>query len=408
MKKTIKLIALVAASAALTITSCKKEDQDLTSTQSSTSPATDLSEAGANPDEAIFTDQSGERRFFGGYLYTESNATSQNEILCYRQHSDGSLSLEATVASGGTGVGAFQGLGLDGQGALALSNNNEWLFAVNAGSNSVSSFKVHNDGSITLMDTKSSGGTAPISVCCHRNVVYVVNVSSSDICGFTMDAAGMLTMIPGSNLPLSGANVMAAQIAFSPNGDYLYVTERATNLITSFSVDGSGMAAVHASTPATGVTPFGFCHARDNYMIVSNATAPGGMPVPNGSTCTSYGGSNHGNLNPQNGAVPNNQTAACWVADTRFGRFAYVTNTATNNISSYYVSPWGSIYLIHAAITSGAGPIDIIVAGNNYYVYNLNSMDNTITGYHRTALGGLSLVGTTPNLPDFATGLVAW
>ena len=64
----------------------------------------------------------------------------------------------------------------------------------------------------------------------------------------------------------------------------LYVTERGTNKITSFRVDGSGMAMTHSSMNSTGVTPFGFCYSRD-YIIVSNAaTAPGGMAVPNGST----------------------------------------------------------------------------------------------------------------------------
>jgi 6-phosphogluconolactonase len=405
MKKLNYLIACTAGVLLLTFSACKKDESEILSPQ--TDNTVDITEKGMNPDETAINNAE-DRHRFSGFIYTESNATTGNEILIYKQHNNGNLTFKGIVASGGNGVGIFQGLGLDGQGALALSKNKEWLFAVNAGSNSVSSFKIHNNGDLTLVDTETTGGTVPISVCSHRNILYVVNVGSSDIMGYTVDALGDMSAIPGSNLPLSGANVMPAQIAFSPNGDYLYITERATNMITSFSVDANGLATPHMTVPSVGVTPFGFCHARDNYMIVSNATALGGSPVPNASTVTSYDGSNIGNLNDQNGAVPNNQTAACWVADTKFGRFAYITNTGSNTISSYYVSPWGSIYVIDPDIPSGNGPIDITVAANNYYVYNLNSLANTITGYHRTFLGGLTLINTTNNLPDFASGLVAW
>jgi 6-phosphogluconolactonase len=410
MFKKINLLVVIVACGAITFSSCKKEDQMTNSSQSSSGPV-DLTEGGQNPDETSLTPNSNERFSLGGYVYTESNATSQNEILCYRQHADGSLTLEATVASGGTGVGAGPlGLGLDSQGALALSKNNEWLFAVNAGSNSVSSFKVHNDGSITLQNTVSSGGMLPSSVCVHHHTLYVLNNGSSTINGFEIGTGGTLTAIPGSNLPLTSAMADPAQISFSPNGDYLYVTERMTNMISSFDVDSTGLATSDGSFTSVGNTPFGFCFGRDNYMVVSNAnvTAPG-VPVPNGASCTSYGGANHGNLNSQNGAVANNQSASCWVATTTFGRFAYVTNTGSNTISSYYVSPWGSIYLVSgSAVSTGTAPKDICVAPNNYYVYAINSGDGTIGGYHRAFLGDLDNVGTTPNVPLYAAGLVSW
>jgi 6-phosphogluconolactonase (cycloisomerase 2 family) len=304
------------------------------------------------------------------------------------------------------------GLGLDGQGAVALSENHEWLFAVNAGSNSISVFRVNQDGSLLLSDTKASGGTIPVSICNHHQYVYVVNAGTGTINGYTLGLGGTFEAIVGSNLPLSAAMADPAQIAFSPNGEYLYVTEKRTSKISSYEVDANGLATADIVYSSTGVTPFGFCHARDNYMVVSNANliAPG-VPVPGGASCTSYSGSNPGDLSPQNGAVPNNQSASCWVATTKYGRFAFISNTGSNDISSYYVSPWGSIYLVHgSAVSTGAGsaPKDLCVAANNFYVYNLNTMTHTIGGYHRAILGDLVSIGTTPGLPDYATGLVAW
>jgi hypothetical protein len=35
-------------------------------------------------------------------------------------------------------------------------------------------------------------------------------------------------------------------------------------------------------------------------------------------------------------------------------------------------------------------------------------MSHSISGYHRLYHGGLVAIGTTPGLPDFASGLVAW
>jgi len=408
MKKKYLLTMMVISVAF--IASCRKESSNpeiSKDTQTATNEM--ISEKGQNPDEASLADVAA-RHNCSSYLYTESNATSQNEILCYKEHADGSLSLEGTYASGGNGVGIFNGLGLDSQGALAVSDNDHLIFAVNAGSNSISSFQVHNDGSLTLAYTVASGGVNPTSLCIHHHILYVLNNTSSSIHGYTVGAGGTMTPIANSNLSLSAANADAAQIAFSPNGDYLFVTERATNKITSYDVDANGLATLNNVLTATGQTPFGFCHARDNYMVVSNANviAPG-VPVPNGASCTSYSGSNAGNLNAQNGAVHNNQSASCWVTRSKYGRFTFISNTGSNSISSYYVSPWGSIYLIHPVAAQGAAPKDIVVAPDNYYAYVLNTAPGSLSigGYHRSFLGDLVGIGTTTGLPPYAAGLVA-
>lgn len=398
-----------AAAITLFFASCQKDESAKQDAQSTSSNEAMILENGQNPDEKDLTEANA-RYSWNGFLYTESNATSLNEILCYKQHADGSLTLAGTYASGGNGVGIFNGLGLDSQGALALSDDNHWLFAVNAGSNSISSFEVHHDGSLTLAHTENSGGVNPSSLCIHHHTLYVLNNTSSNINGYMVGAGGTMTEIPNSNVALSAANADAAQIAFSPNGDYLYVTERMTNKITSYEVDANGVATLDNVFNSVGNTPFGFMHARDNYMVVSNAnvSAPG-VPVPNGASCTSYGGINSGNLNAQNGAVPNNQSASCWVARTKYGRFVYVTNTGSNTISSYYVAPWGDLYLVHAVAAAGAAPKDVCVAPNNIYVYALNSDPNNLSigGYRRTPVGDLTSIGSTPNLPPFAAGLVA-
>src|SRR5437016_4509384 len=78
-----------------------------------------------------------------GFVYTESNDAGQNAILTYAQSSNGKLTFLRSTPSGGSGSGAPLG----SQGALAFDDVQvHWLFAVNAGSNSISSFSVDDNG----------------------------------------------------------------------------------------------------------------------------------------------------------------------------------------------------------------------------------------------------------------------
>jgi 6-phosphogluconolactonase len=384
---------------ALILSSCKKENTSDMETETMSEKI--VSENGTNPDELMLNESDNNSRFsLTGYVYTMSNDAAQNSILCYKQHINGQLTFESSTPSGGTGSNS----GLGSQGSIILNRHNNWLYAVNAGDNSISSFMVQNNGSLVLAHTVSSGGQLPVSVTTYHDYLYVLNAGSDNIKGFHLSAGGMMTEIPGSVQSLSTTGAGGAQISFSNNGRYLYVTEKATNMISIFMVNGMGVAQPGSSISSVGQTPFGFEFARNNFMIVSNAA--GGTPGQ--SSATSYSGTNSGNLADNNGAVPNQQTAACWVAVTEYGRFAFVTNTGSDNISSYYVSSSGNLYLLHPAIPSGDSPIDMVISGNNIYAYALCSMDHTIRGYTRTFFGGLIPNTTTTNLPMYAAGLVAF
>ncbi|MEO8150600.1 MAG: beta-propeller fold lactonase family protein [Bacteroidia bacterium] len=398
MKKRNQFAAVIAAALIVTFSACKKNDNTL-SPVASTSTNDMISEKGANPDEEIFNDsQALERKGHSGYVYTESNESAQNEIYIYKQNSNGTLTLQGTTSSGGTGTGG----GLGSQGAIVLDKNHEWLFAVNAGSNSVSSFRVHGNGNLTLAYTAGTSGMMPISITVHHNLLYVVNAGSDNIAGLTIGAGGSLTPIGGSVQSLSTAASGPAQIAFSPNGNYLMVTEKNNNAISTFHVNGSGVAGVGTSAASVGQTPFGFEFAR-GFAVVSNAA--GG--VAGAGSATSYSGINSGSPNAVNGAVANNQAAPCWVTTTKYQRFAFTANTGSDNISSYYVSPWGALYLINAAIPSGDAPADMAVADNNYNLYARCGGDHTIQQYNRTLLGGLNHIGSIA-IPDHAAGLAAF
>jgi 6-phosphogluconolactonase len=91
-----------------------------------------------------------------GAVYTLSNSPAGNAVLAFPRAANGSLGAPVPYPTGGNGTGA----GLGSQGAVVLSKTRHELFAVNAGSNSVSLFSVTNDG-LELESTVPSGGTTP-------------------------------------------------------------------------------------------------------------------------------------------------------------------------------------------------------------------------------------------------------
>src|SRR5437763_1948355 len=111
---------------------------------------------------------------------------------------------------------------------------------------------------LSLASHTASGGTLPISLAVHGNLLYVLNGGGDgNISGFTVGTTGRLTPIAGSTQPLSGTNVGPAQVSFSPDGHRLVVTEKNTSLLDVYAVDASGAASGRASVASAGGTPVG-------------------------------------------------------------------------------------------------------------------------------------------------------
>lgn len=79
-------------------------------------------------------------------------------MLAFYRDSHGTLRQAGHFATGGTGTGA----GLGNQGALALCGNQRYLFALNAGSNDLSVFRIHRGG-LELLDRAAEEGVTPAS-----------------------------------------------------------------------------------------------------------------------------------------------------------------------------------------------------------------------------------------------------
>jgi 6-phosphogluconolactonase len=335
-----------------------------------------------------------------GSVFTMSNNPAGNELIAYSLTKSGSLVEGDHIATGGTGSGG----GLGNQGALVLSDNAKWLLAINAGDNTVSVF-AFNGGAPELVDVANSEGLGPVSVDIQKDLVYVLNAGSDSIAGFFINSKGKLIHLDDSIQALSGSPVGAAQIGISPDLNFVYVSEKGTNLISTYILNDYGVAEAAEFNPSIGLTPFGFAIDRRGRLIVTEAV--GGGPAE--ASLSSYMVGEDGVLDVISPSVGTTQVAACWVTLSKDERYAYTTNTPSNSISSFYVSRNGALTLAQGiAGTPDAGPIDLSINKDGRYLFTLNSGDNTITAFRTQTRGRLSRLGAVSGLPAAANGLVAW
>ncbi len=335
-----------------------------------------------------------------GHVYTLTNAVAGNRVMDYNRSSDGKLTYSASYASGGNGTGG----GLGNQGAVIFAKDKSVLLAVNSGSNSISSFKI-NDNGLTLVSTISSGGMRPVSIAQHNNLVFVLNGGgTNNISGFYLMNNGTLEAIAASTRPLTAAATGPAQISFANDGTVLVITEKATNKIVTYTVNGQGIPGMMHNITSSSATPFGFAVGRNGNVFVSEAV--GG--APGASVLSSYVIGFDGSITLVQGSVGAGQSAACWVVITNNGKYAYTTNTAINNISTFGITNSGGISVSEPiSATTGAGPIDAALSNNSKYLYVLNGAGHSVDVFAVATDGTLSSLQTVTGLPVGANGLAA-
>src|SRR5919106_1851347 len=245
-----------------------------------------------------------------GAVYVLTNQV-ENAVAVFPRTTDGHLTSAGDFSTGGAGdpVAIPPDPPTDplaSQGALVFGPGNQFLFAVNAGSNQISVLRVRRAG-LDLVDVVDSGGVRPISLTVHEDLLYVLNEGGTpNITGFTIGDDGTLTPLADSTQPLiGGTGADPAQVSFNNDGTLLVVTEKLGNRLDTYTVDANGVASAPTDNPSSGMTPFGFSFNNNDFLIVSEAF--GG--APNQSAASSYSGDPAGILSIISGSVPNSQTA---------------------------------------------------------------------------------------------------
>ncbi len=326
-----------------------------------------------------------------GAVFTETNGATGNAVQQFDRADNGQLTPAGTFPTGGLGLASPGGR----QGAVVLSRDGDTVYAVNTGSDSVTAFHRTRTG-LAPIGTVRSGGVAPVSVAERDGRVYVLNSGDTpsrgtpSVATFLAGPAGRLLPIPIGVRALTPGADGTAQVSVTPDGDRLIVTERVSNRIESLDLDRFGRPGTPVVSASSGATPFGFAFAPGGTLVVSEAGA---------STVSSYRVGFAGRLAPITPSLPVNQGAACWVAVSPDGRFAY-TGNATGSISGFAIIRNGALNPLNAdgatAVTPAAfTPRDLAFDPSGRYLYAV-SPGGLVTGYHVTRDGALQPITTAP------------
>jgi 6-phosphogluconolactonase (cycloisomerase 2 family) len=340
-------------------------------------------------------------------VFVQTNELDGNNIVVFNRGRHGQLSRAGTYATGGNGGSATPGTESDriaSQGSLVYDREHSLLIAVNAGSDSVSTFKVQGDR-LRLTGVVSSGGGFPASIAVHDDLVYVLNSGGPGIVqGFEI-RGHRLRELSGSARSLGLANTdppdfltSPGQLGFTPDGEKLIVTTKASGShIDVFNVRPNGrLSQTPVMNPSATPVPFAFTFHRSGRLVVGEA----GL-----SSVTTY------RLNPDRTLADprsqtDGQTALCWIVRAR--GFFYVTNTGSNNVSGFRIGADGQPALIggnQVLATTSMGPIDMAVSGRFLYVQTGTA--GTVDQFRVNRDGTLTGLGSVTGLPVGQEGIAS-
>jgi 6-phosphogluconolactonase (cycloisomerase 2 family) len=327
-----------------------------------------------------------------GTVFVQTDNTAGNAVVAYDRAPDGTLRLAGTYLTGGLG-GILTGSVVDhlaSQGSLLYDQEHGLLYAVNAGSNTVSVFAVYGDR-LALRQVVSSGGTFPVSLTVDGDYVYVLNaLGAGSVYGYRVDG-GRLSPIPGSArsldlTPVTGPNQFTntpGQVAFAPDGSALIVTTKMNgNNVDVFSVRHDGrLSTSPVVNSEPGTVPFAISFDRHGNVLIAEAGP---------SALATFALSRDGVLTQLDSALTG-QAATCWVA--RAGRYFFTSNAGSASVSGYTVGPDGSLTALGNTGTN-AGTVDATSAAHGRFLYVQTGGAGIVDEYTVGSGGSLTEIGS--------------
>ncbi len=331
--------------------------------------------------------------------------TAINQIAAYDRAGDGTLTLENTYDTGGSG-GILNGSQVDhlgSQGSLTYDPSQGSLYAVNAGSNSVSVFSVRGTD-LTLRQVVSSGGTFPVSVAAHGNLVSVLNALNGGSVQEYYAFFGHLFPVPGSNRALNLTipsdttqfTHTPGQVAYSPDGSKLLVaTKASSNAVDVFNVGFFGsLSRWPVVTTLPGTVPFAITFDQAGHLVIGEA----------GTSALATFTLNRDGTVTQLDSLANGVGGLCWV--TPAGSFLFTGNTSADSTSGYQTNASGQLTLFGATMTD-PGTVDASATPDGRFLYVQTGGKGIVDEFAVNADGSLNEIGSVMDGAVGGEGIVA-
>lgn len=342
----------------------------------------------------------------GGAVYVLTNDPDHNAVTVFARGTDGRLTQTGTVRTSGRGGSEAEAVvdPLASQGALTYDPAHRLLYAVNAGSHTLSVFSAHGTD-LNLVQVLDTRGPFPSSVAVAGNLVYVLDAGGSGaVTGFRV-SGGRLHAIPDSTRTLGLANnpvpqflTSPSQVAISPDRAHLIVSTKSGGNLLVYGLDAAGRpSATPKTTSSAAGVPFALTFDSAGRLQVAAAS---------GSAAT-YRIERNGALTLVSGPVANGQKATCW--SVRIGDHLYTANAGSNTITGYRIGAGGTLSLLDpsgvTAHTDG-GPVDLAASPDGRFLYQQATGAGAIDEFAVNADGSLTGIGTVAGLPaDNGSGI---
>jgi 6-phosphogluconolactonase (cycloisomerase 2 family) len=329
-------------------------------------------------------------------VFVQTDNPAGNSVVAYDRNPDGTLTQAGTYATGGLG-GVLAGSVVDhlaSQGSLALDESRHTLYAVNAGSDTVTVFGVDGD-TLTRRAVVGSGGSFPVSIAVRGDLVYVLNArDGGSVQGFRRSAGGLVP-VAGSHRAL-GLDTSAApefvntpgQVAFSPDGSQLLVTTKANgNDIDVYAVapDGS-LSATPTVNNLPGAVPFAVSWDDLGRLVLAEAGT---------NSVATFRLDQQGALHAIDSAATG-QAATCWIVRSHDHFFA--SNAGSGDLSGYQVGLDGHLTSLGTTATD-PGTVDATATRDGRFLYVQAGKAGQVDAYRVGQNGSLAPLGsvTVPN-----------
>ncbi len=285
------------------------------------------------------------------------------------------------------------------------------------------------DNSIHAVDEKSTGdlqasaistfatSPRPVSIALHpsRNFLYVPNLTSNTVSGFSIDhTTGVLTPI-GTALPptpvCASVSVCSNPIVAAVNsgGQFLFVLNQGSaSPSVPASISVFGIDQTRGLLTAVSGSPFAFASlVAPNPQFMAVSPTQGFLYVSNGAAgnISAFAIGASGTLTEVSGSpflLGAGATAAGFAIDPK-GQFLYAADSANNKIASFNVAggPLGPV----GSFPAGTQPVAVAVDATSTFVYSANHVSNDVSAFKSTS-GALTQVAGSPYAvqPNGSTG----